>query len=194
MIDILSIQSGIVRTVSTLVGDQLSTIKGEAGDIPSVFKMRQKPPRPSFPYIVVGGGTSDKVGYSYKTRYFNEDGNEVYEYDKILTFFIDVHSKVDTNSLSIASNLRDLFFTSYGKDLLCSNANVSVLRVDEPTFSPTLMNTDYEEVSRIIFRVSANNIIVDTQTGQITNVSVDGELYLDYDQIESPVDINIIAP
>lgn len=199
-LNIDGVKGSLVTTCAALVGDKLSEVKTQSSTRPAVFKARQKPPRPEFPYISLDYLGSTPQGLNYRSSYFDDNKDLVYEYTKTLRFYIDVHSDTENGSDEIAIDLKDLLLTQKGKDLLEQYAEnnydvlVSVVNTIGPSFNPSLMNTDYEEVSRILIDLSVVNVLVDETVGEITSTEVNGELYEDYDQSEPPVDITVNAP
>ena len=187
--------SGLVRTVRELVGSQLSEYGPPPNNRPAVFIARKMPPKPSFPYAVVDFLDNSGEGYSTSSEYVdNSDDSLVHEYDYTISFFIDIHTDDNDDSMSICTELRDRIFTDRGLGLIEEHTNYRLLDVSAVDFSSNYMSTIYEEVSRIVVEISARSIINDDSVGVIENISVDGELYVDYDQTDPPITVSVTAP
>lgn len=184
-----------IKLIKALVGDRLSQSKSSSGTTPSVVRSRSNTPIPEFPYASVSYRNIQKVGIQDRHQYLNDNLDEVTETDFIVKIVIRFHAQEGQDSLGIAQHFKSMLNTTKAKRLIREYFPSSgLLNTSNVSFYPALMLTDYEEESRITLDFWTRSIIVDDTTGVIERVSVDGELYEDYDQDYPPLTLNTKAP
>lgn len=188
--------NGLVRVVRDLIGYRLSTVKGANNTtLPSVIQERSNTPKPPHPYVTVDYTNIRKVGYSQRDSYLNDNEDQVDEFDYIVRFTVRVNANNDQDSLGILEEFRSRLFTTRGLSKIREfMPQYGLLNTSDIVFFPSIMTTDYEEASRLTIDFWARSIIVDETIDVITDVIVNGDLYEDYDQVEPPLNVNIIAP
>lgn len=195
-LDITGITNGLVTTVSNLVGSRLSTIAAGGGTTkPAVIVNRSGGNKPDFPYAVVDHIGVNSVGYSQRDSYMDENDDEVNEFDYTGRFVVQINGGIANDAISICTELRSRLFTTQGKNQVYDNLLDSrILSISDISFFPTRLSTDFEEVARLTIDLSMRDIIVDTTTSTIENIDLDGELYIDFEQVDPPLSVNTTAP
>ena len=185
-----------INLVRELVGSALSQSRAAGNTtIPSVIQARGNTPVPDFPYASISYQNTRKVGVSDRHQYLDDNLDEVTEIDSIVKLVVRFHGSEEDDVLFLANNFEGLLQTTRGKRLLRDNyTNASFLKASGVSFFPALMITDFEEESRISLDFWTRNIIVDSTTGVIERVNLNGELYDDFGQAQPPLDLNIEAP
>jgi hypothetical protein len=196
-INFKQIQEGIIDTINELVGKDCCPDR-QLFTSP-VIKAKRKGPTPSFPLVVVDNlGTGQYGISSTSAEYFNEEDNWVRETRYKASYIIDVHGGVDDNVLMIAQVIRDTLFRDYGRALLHTKTNAGLLAISSPSFSFNYLNTNYEEVARLVIDFSVTDIFIEDEpdcpsTGVIETIIVDGELFESEDD-EDPLETRSTAP
>lgn len=184
-----------VSIARELIGYRLSSVRGQNGDIPAVIHSRSNTPQLDFPYMSVEYKKAVNVGIEERDSYADVDGNETTEYDYIVTVVVRVHANNDQDALGILEEFRSRLLTNQGKRLIQEYYPTGrLLNTSQVSFFPALQVTDYQESSRMSLDFWTRSTIVDTTTGVIEDVIVDGELYEDYEQDYPPLNINTQAP
>ena len=193
------ITSGLLKIVRELIPQRLSTIAGPNNTtVPSVILARSKTPKPSFPYAVIDHIGIQKIGYADRASYFDSNDDEVTEFDYKIRCMVSVHAGTDEDSLGICEEFRSRLLTTQGRRSVLTHLinpfNTDILSTSEIIFLPSLDSTDFEEVSQITIDFWARSVIVDETTETIDSISLDGELYKDFDQSEPPLEVNVNVP
>lgn len=193
--NIKGIKLALVDITRQLIGSSLSQIPaGNNTTKAAVILNRAAGNKPKFPYAIVDCIGVDSIGYSSLNNYMNEDDEQVDEFSHVGRFTIQVSGSTDDDVQSLIVNLRSKLFTSKGLSLIDSIPNTGLLSIEPATFFPSFMVTDYEEASRIIINFSINDIYTDDTVGTLESIDLDGELYKDFSQDDTPLSINTIAP
>lgn len=195
-LDIKGVQLGLIKLTRDLIGHRLSSIPAGNGETkPSVIKARSGGNKPNFPYATIDYTGLIPEGRHYRDSYINEDGNEVREFDTSVRYLIQISSGVDDDPNSIMSELRSRILTSQGERLITEYLlGSSLLKINEPRFFDSLLNTDFEETVTMTIDLSMRDFIVDDTTGYIEQVEVEGNLYNDFKQVNTPLSVDITAP
>lgn len=193
MINVKQHVKNLAKVVSSIVGNKLSQSKGSSGMVPSVLIARQNNPKRDLPYAIC-----DYIGvlpYGPRELYREtlEDGSTVVHFSKIIRLRVSFHGNVKNDVLSIADELRDMFYTSSGSSILTQYMNgAELLSVSEPVFSDNLINTDYEELSILTldFTYVGQRIFTGSDSTTINTIDYSGELFEDYEDDDDPLNIN----
>lgn len=169
--------SGLARTVSDLVGDELSKT-GTGPDItPSVFVANSLPPQPDYPYAVVFHGMTKSVGHGKSGSSVSEDGSHSIDtFDKIVRFTVNFYGTLDKDCLSVAEQFKDLIQIDRGMKIFCNYTGGVIYRVSDVIYDSVTLNTSYREVATLTVEMSKRVSYKDTTTGFITSTTVEGEL------------------
>ena len=117
------------------------------------------------------------------------------EFDYIVTVLVRVHDGEEGDALGILEDFKNKLRTSKGRRYLNEYfKDASLLSTSGVSLFPSLMITDFEETSRLSLEFWVRSTIVDETIDVIENVELSGEVYEDYDQPNSPININIKAP
>lgn len=198
MIDVNAIKKGICLTLNNLVGKDACPDR-QLFTSP-VIRAREKGKVPAFPVVVVDTTGSGNYGISsVSDEYFNDAGFWTRETRYKMSFIIDVHGDNSHNVMGIAQEIRDSLFRIYGRLELQSNTDAGLLAISSPSFSYNYLNTDYEEVARLVIDFSVTDVFIEDDaatcpdTGVIESIIVDGELYESEEDID-PLDTRSTAP
>lgn len=196
MINIDQESKSLVRVVKDLIGYRLSTLPAQSGNTTSaVIRNRSRSPKPDLPYATVDYQNLRKVGYSQRDSYLDENENEVDEFDYIGRFIIQINGEHGQDVVGICEELRSRLFTEKGRRKIQEYFETSrLLTTSDVLFFPAFLVTDFEEAARLTVDFWMRSVIVDETNDVIDNISVDGELYDDYDQEYPPITINTNAP
>ena len=192
--------SALVRVVSDLIGYRLSSLPSSSGGtLPSVIRNRTGSFKPEFPYAVVDYVNVNKTGYGQRASYLDENEDEVDEFDYVGRFLIQIQGGIDDDVLSICTECGSRLLTSKGKRKFKmyfqdQGLKSGLLSISSPLFTPSRLATDFEESARITVDIWMRSVIVDETTDVIQDVEVNGELCEDFDQVNPPLDVNVIAP
>mgnify|MGYP003636530581 CR=1 FL=1 len=195
-IDINGIKKGLIEITRTLIGYRLSTIPAGGGTTkPAVIKNRSGGNAPSFPYASIDEIGLRKVGRGSSSQYFDDNEDEVSQFDYVGRFSIQINGGNDQDTQSISSELSSRLLTTQGLSLVGEHLlDAKILKINSPTFLPSLMVTDYEEASIFTLDLSIRDCIVDTTTEIIENVDVNGLIYDDFKTDDTPLSVQTIAP
>jgi hypothetical protein len=195
-LDIDSVERGLCRVITELVGSRLSTLKGEGNtQVPSVLVKRQAVLEPKFPYILVSYITAIPLGRDIKDRYLNDNDDEVTIVEYVSTFTVEVMGGVADNAISIASELNTRMFSSQGSVSLSENiTNAELTNIQNIVRNSSKMETDFRENARSIYEFGMESLVVDNTIEIIEKLEMDGSSYDDYDQEESPINIETNVP
>jgi hypothetical protein len=195
-LDIRAVEKGLCKVISELVGSRLSTLKGEGGSqIPAVLIKRIAVLEPSFPYVLVSHVTSIPLGRDIKARYLNDNLDEVTVVEYVSTFTVEVMGGVDNEAISIASELNTRMFSSQGSASLSefvTNANLT--NIQNIVQNSSRMETDFRENARSVYEFGMESVVVDNTVEVIEQLEMDGSSFDDYDQVESPINIETNVP
>lgn len=193
-VDIRSLQTGIMDSVSTLIGVDLSEFGTAPNNKPAIIPARSGGPKPSFPYATVDFIRMDREGKSFRYDYFDSDTNEVvYEADYVFSYLVNIHSD-NRESETIALKLRDKLLTYEGLTTIETETGFQLRGVEETAFSSAFMNTDYEEVSGVRVFIAVRGILRDASTGFIDTISTGGELYPEKIDEGTPINVDTTVP
>lgn len=196
-IKINDIQSALVRTINELVGQDACPNR-QLFTSP-VIKARQGGVRPDYPYVMIGRGLMSGYGHTGKyAEYYDEFGNLVRHTNYRVDIPVSVHGAEEHDVQSIAQTVRDTLFRDYGWQKLFEEYEAGLLDITTPSFTAAFLNTDYEETSQITVSLSVTDVFVEDDpncpsTGEITSISVDGEVR-DYDDDPDPLLVESNAP
>lgn len=187
-LNVNAITSGLVKLTKELIPNRLSTSPGPNNTtVPSVILNRSQAPKPDFPYVVCDHVGIQKQGLAQKESYLDDDDNQVDEFEYLIRLSWSVHASTNQDAIGIAEEMRSRMLLSQNLERLETLMNASLLNISDISFIPTLMSTDFEEVARFVVDVLAISTITDPSPYLIENVSVDGELYEDFDQTDPPL-------
>lgn len=194
-VPVKEIQSGIKDLTRVLIGSRLSTMKTGSGTSPSVVVNRSGTTKLKFPYAIVDHVGLRRYGRDSSAQYFDENEDEVTEFDHILRYSVQVNGGISDDTQSICNELASRLTTSQGMSLIDEHlVGARLLTISSPTFLSALMVTDYEEATRITIDFTVKDLIVDTTTEVIEEVIVNGEVYNDFNTDDTPLSVLITAP
>jgi hypothetical protein len=122
----------------------------------------------------------------------DDNENEITEFDYSAQYFVQIHGGVGNDPMTICERFRSRLFTTIGRDSIKEHLNgAGLLDTSDVTFNPSLMETDYEEIARVVLTLSVRSTITDENVGIIEGIELDGELYVDYDQTDPPLEVNV---
>lgn len=191
MINNLTIKKGLAKTVEVLIPTFLYELPNGR---PAIILSGQGFNKPPFPYAVISYIATRKEGRSHTNRYLNETDNLVYETDYTMVYSVTIHDDASGDASGIANYLKDILTTEVGLNALETNTGASLLRINNPSFSSLYLNTKYEEVARINIELSVKQVITDTSTGIIEQITVEGEIYDSLDDATPTTTITTTAP
>lgn len=191
-IPVKQLMSGIGKVVSDLVGTQLATQPTQSGTQPAIQLARQPAPKLPFPYAYIDFIGLQREGYSHRCRFVDDNENEITEFDYSAQFFVQIHGGRGNDPMTICEQFRSKLFTTVGRESMKEHLNGALLlTTSDITFNPSFMETDYEEVARVVLTLSVRSTITDEGVGIIEGIDLDGELYVDYDQTDPPLEVNV---
>lgn len=181
---------GLSKVVSSLVGNKLSTVKGEGNTTrPSVFIARRKPNKPEYPYAAcdyVGSGD-----YGLRELHTTQNGNSSETYfNRRMRLRVAFYGNYDDDILTTCQELKDRFYTQQGTELFEQfMQGAGIIGVSEPQLNSTVLSTEYEEFCFITIDFWYISKVTETFTS-INQSEIEGGLFVEYDQQQPPLTIN----
>lgn len=186
---------GLSKVVSSLVGNKLSTVKGEGNTTrPSVFIARRKPNKPEYPYAACDYVGSGDYGLRQLHSRFVGNDQETY-YNRRLRLRVAFYGNYGDDILSITDDFRNRLLSDRGLQELASfMEGAGLISISEPNFNSNVLSTEYEEFSFITIDFWVISTVREEQFDDITSVDINGNLYQkDFQQVEPPLTINTVV-
>jgi hypothetical protein len=130
-LDMNGIRNGLIEITRVLIGSRLSTIPSSGGTTkPAVIKNNSGGNKPSFPYASIGEIGISKVGRGSRDQYFDDNEDEVSEFDYIGRFSIQINGGNDQDVQSISAEISSRLQTTQGLALVDENLLSSIFNGD----------------------------------------------------------------
>lgn len=191
-VNVNDLNNGLIDVVAELIGHRLATIPtGPSGETsPAVMPVGSLAPQQDRPFILVDHIGMQRIGFGPVNTGIDDNGDEFTDEDYKLQFSISLYATTDDDTLGIISELRTRLFTSRGKRLICDNVDATTLNISDITFGRSVDSTDFTEVGKFTYDFTVRLRITDTTVYVIDSISLEGDLYDDFNQSYPPLDVD----
>lgn len=184
-VDIRGIEVALVKTVREFIGSKLSTIGKGANEKASVIRSRLysvgsrevTPTFPDYPYASVDYTRITDEGYELTQRFFDDNGNYVYQTHKIASYSIKFFGTSKDDVLSLCNEMHMLFEVDSVRDRLSalSPTEARVRSKSDPVFISSAMEDKYREIASfdLMLAVLDEVSVTEDVVGYFQNIDMD---------------------